>query len=267
MTFSKRLWDRARAVQSLLCVGIDPDPSRFPEDILQTSDPLWTFCQRLVDETAPYAMAFKPQIAYFAALRAEATLERLCAYIHEHHPAIPIILDAKRGDIGSTAKRYAQEAFERYCADAVTLSPFMGFDTIEPFMEYADKGIFLLCRTSNPGGSDLQALTVDGEPLYKRLARLCETTWNKTGELGIVVGATYPKELHEIREVAPTIPFLVPGIGAQGGTVADVLANGTRTDGLGVILNVGRSIMYPKTGTQREAAQAFQAQSALAFKA
>ena len=266
MKFSERLWARARAVKSLLCVGLDPNLARIPGHFKEEEDPIWAFCRETIDATAPYAMAFKPQIAYFASEGAEPTLERVCAYIREKHPDIPVILDSKRGDIGSTAEHYAREAFERYQVDAVTLSPFMGFDTIEPFMKYADKGLFVLCRTSNPGGNDFQNLIVDGEPLYKHMARLCQGPWNHTGELGIVVGATYPAELASIRAVAPTIPILIPGIGAQGGSMTEALHAGRRKDGLGVVLNVGRSILYPKEGeTQASMARAFRDECAESF--
>jgi orotidine-5'-phosphate decarboxylase len=161
---------------------------------------------------------------------------------------VPVILDAKRGDIGSTAEHYAREAFERYRADAVTLSPFMGYDTLEPFLAYPGRGAFLLCRTSNPGGNDLQMLDVGGERLYERIARLAGSTWNRARQLGLVVGATYPAELARVRALAPELPLLVPGIGAQGGDVAATLAAGQDTDGTGLLINSSRAILYASTG-------------------
>jgi orotidine-5'-phosphate decarboxylase len=165
--------------------------------------------------------SFKPQIAYFAAHRAEGQLERLMEHMRRVAPQVPIILDAKRGDIGSTAEQYAKEAFERYGADAVTLSPFMGWDSVAPYLKYEGKGAFLLCRTSNPGGDDLQnqrLASVDGQPLlYEHVARLAQGPWNLNGQLGLVVGATYPAEIERVRQLAPTVPLLIPGVGAQGG--------------------------------------------------
>ncbi len=203
---------------SLLCVGLDPEPARFPPPWQGDAARIFDFCAGIVDATADLACAFKPQIAYFAAQRAEDQLERLIAYIRQRAPAVPVILDAKRCDIGSTAEQYAREAFERYAADAVTLSPFMGLDSIEPYMRYGGRGLILLCRTSNPGGSDMQAQPLaGGGQLYEHIARLAATEWNRGGQLGLVVGATFPQELARVRALAPTLPLLVPGVGAQGG--------------------------------------------------
>ena len=165
-------------------------------------------------------------------------------YIHANHPKVPVILDAKRGDIGSTAEHYAREAFERYEADCVTLSPFMGFDTIKPYLAYENKGAFILCRTSNPGGDDIQMLEVNGEKIYERLARLAATEWNLNGELGLVVGATYPAELANVRRIAPNLPLLVPGIGAQGGNIRACVEAGKTAEGTGMVINSGRAIIY-----------------------
>ncbi len=233
---------------SQLCVGLDPDPDRLPASLRGRPDALFAFCRAIVDRTADLACAFKPQIAYFSAARAEDQLEALIAHIHANHPGLPVILDAKRGDIGSTAERYAKEAFERYQADAVTLSPYMGRDSIEPYLRYPGRGAILLCRTSNPGGSDLQALDVGGEKLYERVARLAADAWNTGGELGLVVGATFPAELARVRELAPTLPLLVPGIGAQGGDVDATVAAGTDTDGYGMIISSSRAILYASGG-------------------
>jgi orotidine-5'-phosphate decarboxylase len=208
-------------------------------------------------------------VAYFAAQRAEDQLERLMAHIHKVAPGVPVILDAKRGDIGSTAEQYALEAFERYQADAVTLSPFMGFDSVEPWLKYEDKGLFLLCRTSNPGGSDLQAQRlVTGDLLYEHIARLAQGPWNRTGQIGLVVGATYPAEIERVRELAPTLPLLIPGVGAQGGDALSTVRAGWRahegrTSGP-VVVNSSRAILYASRGNEfasaaRAAAQATRA--------
>ncbi len=233
---------------SLLCVGLDPDPARFPPALAGDPRPLLSFCRAIVDATAAEVCAFKPQIAYFASARAEEQLEELVAHIHQHHPGIPVILDAKRGDIGPTAEHYAREAFERYRADAVTLSPFMGLDSIEPYLAYPDRGAFLLCRTSNPGGSDLQSLDVGGERLYERIARLAAGDWNRNGQLGLVVGATFPAELARVRQIAPRLPLLVPGIGAQGGDLEASLRAGCSRDGDGLVINSSRAILYAGRG-------------------
>ena len=243
-SFVARLQARWRSGDTLLCVGLDPDTTRFPAHLRDRDDAIYAFCRAIVDATAEYACAFKPQIAYFAAARAEDQLESLIAHCRQHHPQVPVILDAKRGDIGSTAEQYAREAFERYGADAVTLSPFMGFDSIEPYLAYAGRGAFLLCRTSNAGGNDLQMLDTGGEKIYERIARLAGSTWNRNGELGLVVGATYPAELARVRELAPELPLLVPGIGAQGGDVQASVQVGQDATGGGMAINSSRAILY-----------------------
>ena len=244
MLFTDKLSDRTRAVDSMLCVGLDPDFARIPEHLKGEEDPVWAFCRAIVDATAPFVCAFKPQIAYFAAMSAEKTLERVIAYIHEKHPDIPVILDAKRGDIGSTARQYAKEAFVRYKADAVTVSPYMGYDTITPYLEYQDKGVIILCRTSNPGGADIEELVCDGEMIYERIARLASGPWNTTRQLGLVVGATQPAEIARVRKTAPSLPLLVPGIGAQGGDVNAAVAAGLDAAGAGMIINSSRAIIF-----------------------
>lgn len=252
MNFTDMLLAAEHKNRSLLCVGLDPDPGRFPHHMRNDPDRIYEFCAAVVDATADLAIAFKPQIAYFAAHRAEDQLERLMAHIRVAAPQVPIILDAKRGDIGSTAEQYAREAFERYGADAVTLSPFMGFDSVQPYLQYPGKGVYLLCRTSNPGGDDLQSqrlASVEGQPLmYEHIARLAQGPWNLNGQVGLVVGATYPAEIARVRAVAPTVPLLIPGVGAQGGdAVATVQAgwrgNEQHTTG-SVAINSSRAILY-----------------------
>jgi orotidine-5'-phosphate decarboxylase len=229
---------------SMLCVGLDPDPAHFP--LAWRDDParIFDFCAAIVEATRDLVIAYKPQIAYFAARRAEDQLERLIAHIHAVAPGVPVILDAKRGDIGATAAQYAREAFERYQADAVTLSPFLGLDSIEPYMGWPGKGLILLCRTSNPGGGDLQAQALAGGGLlYEHIARLAAGPWNRGGQIGLVVGATYPAELARVREIAPTMPLLIPGIGAQGGDAAATVRASWRP-GAPVIVSSSRAVLY-----------------------
>ena len=246
-TFLDLLGAANRQNDSMLCVGLDPEPARFPAQLKGDANKIYDFCAAIVDATADLVVAFKPQIAYFAAHRAESQLERLMEHMRRAAPGVPIILDAKRGDIGSTAEQYAIEAFERYGADAVTLSPFMGFDSISPYLKYHGKGAFLLCRTSNPGGDDLQnqrLASVDGQPLlYEHIAQLAQGPWNLNGQLGLVVGATYPTEIERVRTVAPTLPLLIPGVGAQGGDAVATVRAGWRLDAP-IIVNSSRAILY-----------------------
>ncbi|MEN9544158.1 MAG: orotidine-5-phosphate decarboxylase [Pseudomonadota bacterium] len=268
MNFRDQLLAAERKHDSLLCVGLDPDPARFPAPWTGDASRIFDFCARIVDVTKDLVLAFKPQIAYFAAHRAEAQLEQLMAYLRRVAPEVPVILDAKRGDIGATAEQYAREAFERYQADAVTLSPFMGLDSIEPYLRWPGKGAILLCRTSNAGGSDLQARTladVEGQPkLFEHLARLAQGEWNRNGQLGLVVGATFPEELARVRALAPTLPLLIPGIGAQGGDAAATVRAAWRADAP-IIVSSSRAVLYAGNGTDwpsaaRHAALAARAQ-------
>jgi orotidine-5'-phosphate decarboxylase len=248
MTFRQRLLAAQARGDSLLCVGLDPEPTRFPEPWRGNAARIFDFCARIVDATKDQACAYKPQIAYFAAQRAEDQLERLCAYARRVAPDVPLILDAKRGDIGATAEQYAREAFVRYDADAVTLSPYMGFDSIEPYLRYDGRGLFLLCRTSNPGGGDLQAqVLASGDRLYEHVARLVGGACQREGRVGLVVGATYPEELARVRALAPTAPLLIPGIGAQGGDAEAAVRAGWRVDGP-IVVNSSRAILYAGAG-------------------
>jgi orotidine-5'-phosphate decarboxylase len=257
MTFLAQLSAAALQNHSMLCVGLDPEPSKFPGALKGNANKIYDFCAAIVDATADTVIAFKPQIAYFAAHRAESQLERLMEHIRRVAPLVPIILDAKRGDIGSTAEQYAIEAFERYGADAVTLSPFMGFDSVAPYLKYHDKGAFLLCRTSNPGGDDLQSqrlASVDGTPLlYEHIAKLAQGPWNLNGQLGLVVGATYPAEIERVRALAPTLPLLIPGVGAQGGDAVATVRAGYRPNGP-IIVNSSRAVLYASQGDDYAAA-------------
>jgi orotidine-5'-phosphate decarboxylase len=257
MTFLAQLSAAAAQNQSMLCVGLDPEPRKFPGALQGNANKIYDFCAAIVDATADTVIAFKPQIAYFAAHRAEGQLERLMEHMRRVAPLVPIILDAKRGDIGSTAEQYAIEAFERYGADAVTLSPFMGFDSVQPYLKYHGKGAFLLCRTSNPGGDDLQnqrLASLPGTPLlYEHVATLAQGPWNLNGQLGLVVGATYPAEIERVRALAPNLPLLIPGVGAQGGDAVATVRAGWRKDG-SIIVNSSRAILYASSADDYAAA-------------
>jgi orotidine-5'-phosphate decarboxylase len=253
MSFITALKQRWKESDSLVCVGLDPEPEKFPVRFAGDEDAVFGFCRAIVDATAEFACAFKPQIAHFAALAAEGALQRLVAHIHASHPGIPVILDSKRGDIGSTAQRYAIEAFDRYAADAVTVNPYLGRDSVQPFLDHADKGVVILCRTSNPGAGDLQDLLVQadngvGRPLYQHVAEKIARDWNAHGNCALVVGATWPEQLREVRTIVGDVPFLVPGVGAQGGDVAAVVGNAKTADGTGLIVSSSRAILYASRG-------------------
>ena len=254
--FAERL---ARAQQhsgGLLCVGLDPDPDKLPQDLAASHDPLLTFGRRVIDATCDIAAAYKPQIAFYSALGAEEQLAATIAYVRIKAPHALVILDAKRGDIGNTAVAYAREAFGRYGADAVTVNPYMGEDSVLPFLAHPDRGAILLCRTSNPGARDFQDLIVDGLPLYRRVAERAAASWNAHGNLMLVVGATYPKEMAELRRAHPQLTFLVPGIGAQGGDLEAILAGGLSPSGRGLLISASRSIIYAgNSDSMRAAAQ------------
>ena len=258
MSFIQKLNAAWVSSQSLLMVGLDPDLPRLPAELQGKPTAIFEFCRQIVDATAPFVCGFKTQIAYCAAARAEGQLEDLCAYIREKYPHLPLVLDAKRGDIGATATQYAQEVFGRYQADAVTVSPYLGGDSVEPYLEWEDRGVIVLCRTSNPGGSDLQFLVTGGVPLYLRVADLVANKWNKTGQCGLVVGATFPNELAAVRKaVGDSVPLLVPGIGAQGGDIAATCAAGCNAQKTGMMINSSRAILYAKgAGHWTEAAAA-----------
>ncbi|MES3023958.1 MAG: orotidine-5'-phosphate decarboxylase [Pseudomonadota bacterium] len=244
MKFTDKLSAAWATNNSLLCVGLDPDLSRLPAHVRDQPDAIVRFCKGIIDATADLACAFKPQIAYFAALGAESQLEAICAYLRERYPHIPLILDAKRGDIGATAHQYAREAYERYGADAVTINPYMGFDSVEPYLAWSDHGAIILCRTSNPGGSDLQFLQVDGKPLYQHVASLVADKWNRHGQCSLVVGATFPEELAQVRALVGDMPLLVPGVGAQGGDIEATVRSGKTAQGTGMMINSSRAILY-----------------------
>jgi len=252
-TFNQQLQSAWASQGSMLCVGFDPDPKRLPPSLQGKPEGIFEFCREIADATADLVCSFKPQFAYFASQRAEAQLEKLIRHLKDHYPHIPVILDSKRSDIGSTAEHYAMEVFERYGADAVTVSPYMGFDTIEPYLRHQGKGVIVLCRTSNPGGSDLQFLNVspDGQPLYLHVAKLAAHQWNSTNQIGLVVGATFPEEITKVRAIVGDMPLLIPGIGAQGGDIEATVKAGAipNKPGTGMIINSSRAILYASSGS------------------
>jgi orotidine-5'-phosphate decarboxylase len=250
----QKLRARWHGERTLLCVGLDPELERLPAALRPTSpddaaveSALFAYIAAIVDATADFACAYKPNAAFYeahgpAGLRA---LIRIVAHIHERHPAVPVLLDAKRGDIGSTSHAYARAIFAVIGADAVTLQPYLGRDALDPFLSHADRGCFILCRTSNPGSGELQGLRVDAEePLYLALARSVAAQWNVSGNCGLVVGATYPDELRRVRAVVGDLPILVPGIGAQGGDLAATVRAGLDSRGAGLLISASRSILY-----------------------
>ena len=262
-TFAERLARAQQSSGSLVCVGLDPDPAKMPTDLLaenhaadgavlfEDQPPLYAFNRRIVDATADFAAAYKPQIAFYSALGAEDQLAASIRYIRARAPAALVILDAKRSDIGNTAEAYAREAFDRYGADAVTVNPYMGEDSIRPFLARPDRGAVLLCRTSNSGAKDFQDLMVDGLPLYRRVAARAAADWNEHRNLMLVVGATCPREMADLRRAHPDVPFLVPGIGAQGGDLEAILAAGLDARGAGLLISSSRNIIYAGGGSRK----------------
>lgn len=253
MIFVEALRQRWRDANSLVCVGLDPEPARFPGHLSKHPDAVFEFCRDIVDASAEYVCAFKPQIAHFAAIGAEDALARLVAHVHAAHPRIPVILDAKRADIGSTAVQYAREAFDRYDADAVTVNPYLGRDSVQPFLDRPGKGVVVLCRTSNTGAGELQDLVVASahalpRPLYQHVAERVASEWNEDGQCALVVGATWPAQLAEVRAIVGDMPLLVPGVGAQGGDVEAIVCNGKDADGAGLLVSSSRAILYASGG-------------------
>lgn len=244
MTFMEKLKNASRKNNSLVCVGLDPDLKKLPECVKNEKYPIFAFNKAIIDATCDSVCCYKPQAAYYAGQSADDELKMTIDYIHENYPEIPVILDVKRGDIGSTADMYAKEAFCRYNADAVTVNPYMGFDTLKPFLDYADKGVIILCRTSNPNSGDLQNLVCDGKMIYEHVAIYARDKWNYNNNIALVIGATYPEELQHIRQLCPEMTFLVPGVGTQGGDVEKVVRYGCDAEGLGMAINSSRGIIY-----------------------
>lgn len=254
MTFREKLLAAQGINRSWLCVGLDPAMARLPQAALSSQDPLLTFARTIVESTADVVCAYKPNLGFWlaegpAGMRA---LQQIVKEIPEH---LPIILDAKFNDVGHTAEAYAQAAFATFGVDAVTASPYLGLDPIRSFLAAQDRGVFLLARTSNPSAPDIQDLEVNGEPLYRKVAQLASRWQNALpGTCGLVVGATYPDELSILRELAPDLPFLIPGIGAQGGDLSKAVAYGPAADGIGPVINSSRGIIYASAGSDFGAA-------------
>jgi orotidine-5'-phosphate decarboxylase len=228
--------------KSSLCIGLDPNIEFIKNNLGYTS--IFEFNKEIINATNQFALAYKPQIAHYSAFGLEKELENTIKYIKENFPAIPVILDAKRGDIGSTAEMYAHEAYVRYGADAVTVNPYLGLDSIEPFIKYADRGVIVLSKTSNIGSNFIQNSLFNNEPLYLHIVRRFEETFPNINNLQYVVGATYPEELSQVRALIPNKWLLVPGVGAQGGDLRQVMHNGERVKGGGVIINNTRALLY-----------------------
>lgn len=244
MSFYQKLKTAVDANHSLVCVGLDSELNRIPEFLKNHTYPLFEFNKRIIEATSDLVCAYKPQIAYYAACGKENELLMTLDFLRSHCPNIPIILDAKRGDIGATARMYAKEAFEHYQADAVTVNPFMGGDTLQPFLDYSEKGVIVLCRTSNPGAEEFQNLKSDGIPLFQIIARKAANEWNKNKNVLVVVGATYPEELTTVRHLIGDMPILLPGIGAQGGNIELAMKAGLTAAKDGLIVNSSRGIIY-----------------------
>lgn len=261
-TFFKLISENQKNKKTFLCVGLDPNLSLLPKPITGQPEAVFDFLKNIIDATEEFACCFKPQVAYFAAHGWEDTLLQIIKYIHEKYPQTPVILDAKRNDIGTTSEMYATEVFVRYKADAVTVNPYMGQDSLEPFVKQKDKGVFILCRTSNPGAGEFQNLKIDEKPLYKVVAQKVLNTWNINKNIGLVVGATAPEELKDLRNEFPEAWFLVPGVGTQGGDMNLAIQYGKSEKG-GLIINSSRTILYAGKGSDyadkaRKTAQAMQ---------
>ncbi len=247
--FFELLHGAVRAHDSRVCIGLDPEPARFPARFAGRPHAILEFNQAIIDATCDLAACYKPQVAHYAALGAEQELEATLRFLRARAPRVPVILDAKRGDVGHTAERYAREAFERYDADAVTVNPYLGGDSLEPYLAWRDRGVVIVCRTSNPGARDLQDLeVVGGRKLYQVVAERVAQDWNRHGNCMLVVGATYPEELADLRARVGALPFLVPGVGAQGGDVARAVRAAQTASGVGFVLSSSRAILYASSG-------------------
>lgn len=254
MMFLRKLEQSWEKNDSLVCVGLDPDRSRIPEHLHKDSDVIFSFNKAIIDATADLVCAYKPQFAFYAGQNALGSLRKTMIYLRDRYPDIPVILDYKRGDIGSTAVMYAREAFTHYKADAVTVNPYMGTDTLKPFLDEQEKGVIVLCHTSNPGSVDFQDLRVegDGRRVFELVAEKATKDWNYNNNVSLVAGATFPEDLGVIRKIVGDMPLLVPGIGAQGGDVEAVLKNGLDSKGTGLIINSSRGILYASRDTDFE---------------
>ncbi|MFA7231046.1 MAG: orotidine-5'-phosphate decarboxylase [Victivallaceae bacterium] len=244
MTFIEKIRRAWTKNNSLVCVGLDPDLEKLPACVKQCEFPIFEFNKALIDATHDLVCSYKPQAAYYAGQNADDQLKMTIDYIKQNYPAVPVILDVKRGDIGATAQMYAKEAFERYNADALTVNPYMGLDNLKPFLDWQDRGVIILCRTSNPSSKELQELVSGDKTIFEHVAVLSRDKWNYNGNVLLVIGATFPEELGKIRKMCPEMIFLVPGVGAQGGDVQKVIENGATADDAGLIINSSRGIIY-----------------------
>lgn len=242
----RKLERRMDASGSLLCVGLDPEMARLPERFQAEAFPFFAFCREVIDATAPFACAFKPNTAFFEARGARGwdELAMVFAYLRQTHPELFTVCDAKRGDMGSTNRGYVTAVFDELGADAITLHSYLGAEALAPFLEREDRVSIVLCRTSNAGAGELQDLPVNGRPLWEHVAGRVSREWNARGNCMLVVGATWPEEMRRIREIAGEMTFLVPGIGAQGGDVEATVRAGLRADGKGLVLSSSRAIVY-----------------------
>lgn len=252
MTFAEKLRGATRANDSLVCVGLDVDLARIPAHLAGGPDPAFRFNRAIIDATRDLVCAYKPNFAFYGAMGVRGW-EALLRTVEQVPEGIPVILDAKVGDIGNTAERYAHMAYHEVGADAVTVNPYMGFDAVEPFLAHPDRCAFLVCLSSNPGSADLQRLQVGGRPLYRVVVEKA-VAWSRRGPCGLVVGATHPEELREVREDAPDLPLLIPGVGAQGGDLEGVARFGTDPMGEMAVVNVSRSVLYASGGEDFAAA-------------
>lgn len=246
MNFKDKLKNITQKNNSLLCIGLDSDINKIPTTIRSGEHPQSTFNKAIIEATNDLVCAYKPNTAFYES-RGKAGIEALkitCDYLYEKYPDVVLILDAKRADIGNTNEGYVQFAFDYLGADAITLHPYLGKESLKPFLDREDKGLFILCRTSNPGAGELQDLSISGKPLYQILAEKVVREWNYNGNCGLVVGATYPSELEIVRHIAKDLPILIPGIGAQGGDTEKTVKSGIDSNGQNAIINVSRSVIF-----------------------
>lgn len=243
MNFYNKLKKAWQQNNSSLCIGLDGD-LQIVKKYIKSNKPIFEFNKNIIDATADLVCAYKPQISYYNAYGIEDELEMTIKYIKTNYPNIIVILDSKRGDIGKTSELYAIEAFDRYGADAVTVNPYMGSDSVLPFTSYPDKGVIVLCKTSNPSSNEIQNLIVDNQKVYEKVLDLCINKWNTNKNIAIVTGATYPQELAHIRSLDDDMPFLIPGVGAQGGDIQAVVQNAKNSQNSGMIINSSRAIIY-----------------------
>jgi orotidine-5'-phosphate decarboxylase len=249
-TFYQKLDESEKKQNSLLCVGLDADLEKLPKHIRAMEFPQFEFDKAIIEATHDLVSSYKPNSAFYEARGEQgiAELKMTCDYIHEKYPGIVTILDAKRADIGNTNNGYVSFIFDYLGVDSVTLHPYLGREAIQPFLDRKDKGSIILCRTSNPGAGEYQDLLVDGKPLYQRVAEKVVAEWNKNENCALVVGATYPDEMKEVRVIAPQLPFLIPGIGAQGGEVESTVKAGVDKGGGRAIINSARGILFASIG-------------------